>query len=497
MMLKKLSVLTIVLILFSSLTYAGFFSSFFETTGALAFGGETCHDNDAGRYDMSTASYVSLVGVNYYDLCTKNGLLEASCGEVDNLVYKLYPCYNCEDGKCTDAEVKGEELEGECFDSDGEDITQAGQVKVLSDDNDYIFEDFCKDDKNLVEFTCEDDRLVPKVVSCAECVHGECKTEQQDCVDSDSGVDRYNAGVVDFNGETYADFCEDEKTLLEYSCRDGEVDKVEINCHYGCKDDKCKLKTLDFLKSKEDTVESEDRTTLLLKRIESVVESIDEKTADILDEDTLELESEEKDVDSRLDAVLRVLRVVDSRIDLLMKEDEQRTEETEKVTTRERLCVVNNICEEDLGEDSENCPEDCGDKEEICSVVNFDFDEDCDGGYEVVKFECTDGYVAKEEAECRSEEEWKQVINEICAEHCELFEEDEELPAYCGDGVCQPQESMVLCPADCLTTSGEVVVCGDGTCDERFEDSLNCREDCGAGIDLIKARIKLWIAGLS
>ncbi len=46
--------------------------------------------------------------------------------------------------------------------------------------------------------------------------------------------------------------------------------------------------------------------------------------------------------------------------------------------------------------------------------------------------------------------------------------------ATCGDGICQPTESVATCPADC----GVAPVCGDGTC-HATESVATCPADCG------------------
>jgi hypothetical protein len=47
-------------------------------------------------------------------------------------------------------------------------------------------------------------------------------------------------------------------------------------------------------------------------------------------------------------------------------------------------------------------------------------------------------------------------------------------PSFCGDGVCEDDESWLNCQSDCENP------CGDGTCDEAQEDCESCPGDCGA-----------------
>src|SRR5690349_5995009 len=46
--------------------------------------------------------------------------------------------------------------------------------------------------------------------------------------------------------------------------------------------------------------------------------------------------------------------------------------------------------------------------------------------------------------------------------------------AVCGNGVCDPDESSAVCPADCPVGPR----CGNGRC-EAGETTSNCRSDCG------------------
>merc|ERR1712063_181009 len=56
----------------------------------------------------------------------------------------------------------------------------------------------------------------------------------------------------------------------------------------------------------------------------------------------------------------------------------------------------------------------------------------------------------------------------ICSEDCQLDQ--------CGDGACGPHENQESCPADC-TSCEELVRCGDGVCQPE-ENVGSCRQDC-------------------
>jgi hypothetical protein len=68
--------------------------------------------------------------------------------------------------------------------------------------------------------------------------------------------------------------------------------------------------------------------------------------------------------------------------------------------------------------------------------------------------------------ECDADE---QCINNVCVP------DDGDDAVVCGDGDCDPSETLLSCPADCIN-DGQLV-CGDGDCDPG-ETVLSCPIDC-------------------
>jgi hypothetical protein len=59
----------------------------------------------------------------------------------------------------------------------------------------------------------------------------------------------------------------------------------------------------------------------------------------------------------------------------------------------------------------------------------------------------------------------------------------DDLPGTCGDGLCGPLEDSALCPADCVDAGaggGGSLLCGNGICGP-LENTDNCPADCPAG----------------
>jgi hypothetical protein len=62
-----------------------------------------------------------------------------------------------------------------------------------------------------------------------------------ECVDSDTGKNKYESGVVTSNGETFPDKCEKEN-IIEYFCSiDGVASFSLLPCVNGCDNGACKL----------------------------------------------------------------------------------------------------------------------------------------------------------------------------------------------------------------------------------------------------------------
>ena len=59
---------------------------------------------------------------------------------------------------------------------------------------------------------------------------------------------------------------------------------------------------------------------------------------------------------------------------------------------------------------------------------------------------------------------------------CETCPDICPCPPTCGDGICDPGETIETCPSDCEAVAPEV--CGDSACTPS-ESCTNCPEDCG------------------
>ena len=140
----------------------------------------------------------------------------------------------------------------------------------------------------------------------------------------------------------------------------------------------------------------------------------------------------------------------------------------------------NGVCES--GESSKTCVGDCGAATDMFACITQNcasFDAACKADAACVSV------VACMKA-CPLTSGWKK-----CANSCSpigkaawlavpLFECGDQhgckpdLPAYCGDSICQPNETAADCQADCYQPAP---VCGDGFCDTA-ESAASCPADC-------------------
>ncbi|WAS92301.1 FG-GAP repeat domain-containing protein [Nannocystis punicea] len=139
----------------------------------------------------------------------------------------------------------------------------------------------------------------------------------------------------------------------------------------------------------------------------------------------------------------------------------------------------NGTCDDN--ETPETCPEDCGpcDNDEACEPPENaeNCPDDCD--YDGV---CGDGT-------CQNPPENEQNCPDDCGPcdndgACEPPENATNCPndcnyeGYCGDDICQkPNENETNCPDDCLPDPTDGGVCGNGVCDSNESLEL-CPEDC-------------------
>ncbi len=60
------------------------------------------------------------------------------------------------------------------------------------------------------------------------------------CVDNDGGALSYTKSSVTVNGFTYSDYCIENGNVAEFTCDNGELVAEEMPCLLGCRDGACK-----------------------------------------------------------------------------------------------------------------------------------------------------------------------------------------------------------------------------------------------------------------
>lgn len=212
--------------------------------------GAFSYENSCGAY--GTREYATIYSCGSYDRGSR-------WGGVDYFWQTGQPLcrYGCDDGACKEAEDVLE-FSDTCIDSDGGDaFDKVGAVTF----NGEVYEDVCAENSDFVyEYSCSSSGTLRKVKQecqymCETFTNGNCYggytkgspivliSGEEACKDSDAG-DVYDgvgrAGTVTLNGESYADSCEQGKSLIEYSCVDGtELGKRRYTCSYTCADAAC------------------------------------------------------------------------------------------------------------------------------------------------------------------------------------------------------------------------------------------------------------------
>jgi hypothetical protein len=144
-----------------------------------------------------------------------------------------------------------------CTDSDG---GNNPYVKGTVTYNGQTSTDFCPmiipsgipSTTEVYEFYCENGVMKQVTITCptgTSCQDGACKssvtttTTVPSCTDSDGGMNPYEKGTVMYNNQIYTDTCSDPNTLIEYSCGNGQIQKVVYPCepNFTCQDGACNM----------------------------------------------------------------------------------------------------------------------------------------------------------------------------------------------------------------------------------------------------------------
>jgi len=131
-----------------------------------------------------------------------------------------------------------EEFEGreECTDEDGGKNYSVRAAVYLGDT--LRGRDGCLDGKQLKEFFCDTDYTADfEIYDCPDiCTGGICVDRPEECIDSDGGLNYSIKGYVTSQSGRDDDYCEEDGTLVEYSCESVEATQSQSDI-YNCSDE--------------------------------------------------------------------------------------------------------------------------------------------------------------------------------------------------------------------------------------------------------------------
>ncbi len=197
-----------------------------------------CVDSDGG-WNIFEKGTCKKGDSSLSDHCNADGTLTEKYCVNGGIEWNSTACpegYECVDAACVEPAPS-------CEDSDnGLDYGTAGTVEF----DGTTFEDYCSDG-TLVEYYCDGGIVKMDDKVCEHgCSDGACQSEATTgyCNDSDGGNDYFTRGEVDPHCEepcgTFIDSCMDDNlTLIEYYCLDGEAETEHYQCEYGCYDGVC------------------------------------------------------------------------------------------------------------------------------------------------------------------------------------------------------------------------------------------------------------------
>lgn len=183
-----------------------------------------CTDTDGG-FDYYVKGYLTLGNESYEDHCDGGNLVEVGCDGTE-MKTETVDC-ECLDGACVMSSP-------ECTDSDGDDIYVKGVVEY----GNQTYTDYCSSDV-VVEYICSGEEISYFNHTCESgCTNGACiMSSKPECTDSD-GLDFFVRGTVDMGTQEFTDYCSGSM-VVEYTCEDNEVSKVNHSCENGCSDGAC------------------------------------------------------------------------------------------------------------------------------------------------------------------------------------------------------------------------------------------------------------------
>ncbi len=192
-----------------------------------------CTDTDGGFDIYEKGSARGTSGMTYVDVCSGgNSVTEYYCSE-GNVFHTTADCgatHICSSGSC---------IPVTCRDTDaGQDEDEYGSVYTASSQ----YNDECYDEDTVNEYYCSGASAANKRIDCDTdemCENGECTTDF--CVDSDGGKYKDEYGTVEFDGDSWDDYCVDGDTVREYYCSGGEQAYSNMNCDSGdvCSGGRC------------------------------------------------------------------------------------------------------------------------------------------------------------------------------------------------------------------------------------------------------------------
>lgn len=196
-----------------------------------------CNDTDNGLSYFVSGS-VSQNGTTYNDECSgANSVREYSCrnGSVTSTSYDCPTNYVCSTGRCVERNT--------CTDTDSDNPNVAGSVNTTSSSGNRItLEDYCAGGSTVVEYTCSNGSSISNRITCTGgrvCRDGACRADI--CEDSDGGRDYYTRGTASRGSSDSEDRCISTSGLVEYYCRDGNIQSETYSCPsgYSCTNGRC------------------------------------------------------------------------------------------------------------------------------------------------------------------------------------------------------------------------------------------------------------------